>query len=85
VHIDRIEFEQKLFLLFILRGLNWDQNVSLPAYSSRLLLINLPNLVNRRKKLGTVFMHNLIKGDIDSVDLVSLWEGFIPIAFKLRD
>jgi len=38
--INRIESVQKQFLLFALRGLNWDQNVRLPSYSSRLLLIN---------------------------------------------
>jgi len=51
--------------------LNWDQNVRLPSYSSRLLLINLPTLVSRRITLGTIFMNNLIRGDIDSIDLVS--------------
>jgi len=59
VHIDRIESVQKQFLLFALRGLNWDQNVRLPSYSSRLLIINLPTLVSRRIMLGTIFMNNL--------------------------
>jgi len=67
VHIDRIESVQKQFLIFALRGLNWDQNVRLPSYSSRFLLVNLPSLVNRRTMLGTIFMNNLIKGHIDSV------------------
>jgi len=71
VHIDRIESVQKQFLLFALRGLNWDQNVRFPSYSSRLLLINLPTLVSRRIMLGTIFINNIIRGDIDSVDLVS--------------
>jgi len=31
VHIDRIESVQKQFLLFALRGLNWDQNVRFPS------------------------------------------------------
>jgi len=31
VHIGRIESVQKQFLLFALRGLNWDQNVRLPS------------------------------------------------------
>jgi len=60
VHIDRIESVQKQFLLFALRGLNWDQNVRLPSYSSRLLLINLPSLISRRIMLGTIFM-NIVK------------------------
>jgi len=36
--------------------LNWDQNVRLPSYSSRLLLINLPSLVSRRIILGIIFI-----------------------------
>jgi len=79
VHIARIEFVQKQFLLFALRGLNCDQNVRLPSYSSRLLLINLPTLVSRRIMLGTIFMNNLIRGDIDSVDLVSRLSFNVPV------
>jgi len=44
VHIDRIECVQKQFLLFALRGLNWEQNVRFPSYSSRLLLISTFNV-----------------------------------------
>jgi len=54
VQIDRMESVQKRFLLFSLRGLNWDQNVRLPSYSSRLLLINLHSLVSRRTMLGII-------------------------------
>jgi len=79
VHIDRIECVQKLFLLFALRGLNWDQNVRLSSYSSRLLLINLPSVVSHRIMLGTIFMNNLIRGDIDSVDLVSRLTFNVPV------
>jgi len=79
VHIDRIETVQKQFLLFALRGLNWDQNVRLPSYSSRLLLINLPSLVSRRIMLGTIFMNNLIRGDIGSVDLVKRTSFNVPV------
>jgi len=56
VHIDRIESVQKKYLLFALRSLNWDQKVRLPSYQSRLLLLNLLTLVNRRTMLGTVRM-----------------------------
>jgi len=79
VHIGRIESVQKQFLLFALRGLNWDLNVRLPFYSSRLLLINLPSLVNRKTMLGTIFINNLIRGDIDSVDLVSRLTFNVPV------
>jgi len=70
VHIDRKESVQKQFLLLALRDLK-KQDVRLPSYSSRFLLINLPSLVNRRTMLVYIFMNNLIRGNIYSVDLVS--------------
>jgi len=48
-----------------------DENLILPFYTSRLLLTNLPSLANRRTMLGTVIVYNLIRGEIDSPDLVS--------------
>jgi len=78
VHIDRIESVQKKFVLFVLRSLNWDQNVRLPSYQSILLLLSLPTLVNRRTMLGTIFMQNLIRGDVDSAELVSHQTFNIP-------
>ncbi|SPP90099.1 blast:Protein Wnt-5, partial [Drosophila guanche] len=79
IHQDRIESVQKNFLLFALRGLNWDATVRLPSYRSRLLLLNLPSLVSRRKMLGVIFMHNLIKGDVGSPDLLRGGNFTIPI------
>jgi len=79
MHIDRIESVQKQFLLFALRGLNGDQNFRLPPYSSRLQIINLPSLVNHRTMFGTIFMNNLIRGDIDSVHLVSRLTFNVPV------
>jgi len=57
-HVDRIECVQNNFLLFALRCLNWDANLILPSYSSRLLLINLPCVANRRIMLGSVFIYS---------------------------
>jgi len=39
----------------------------------------LPSLVSRRIMLGTIFMNNLIRGDIDSVDLVSRLTFNVPV------
>ena len=74
----RIESVQKQFLLFALRGLNWDPNLRLPSYSSRLLLLNLPSLINRRKTLGVVFLHKLINGSIDSSFLLERLTFSVP-------
>ena len=75
---DRIESVQKNFLIFALRGLNWNSNLRLPSYTNRLLLLNLPSLANRRTMLGVVFINNLINGDIDSDDLVSRLHFSVP-------
>jgi len=66
--------------------LNWDQNIRLPSYQSRLLLLNLPTHVNRRTMLGTIFMQNLIRGDVDSVELLSCitFNVTSPLAFCVK-
>lgn len=38
IHKERIESVQKNFLLFALRGLNWDENLSLPSYNNKLVI-----------------------------------------------
>jgi len=81
VHSNRIESVQKNFLLFALRRLNWDANHILPPYSSRLLLINLPFLANCRTMLGTVFICKLIRGEVESPDLVSRPNFSVPSKF----
>lgn len=78
VHSHRIESVQKNFLLFALRGLSWDANLRLPSYSSRLLLINLPTLANRRTMLGVVFLHKLVNGDVESPYLLGLLNFHVP-------
>jgi len=47
-----------------------------------LLLLNLPTLVNRRTMLGTIFMQHFIRGDIDSVELVSRLTFNVPVRLK---
>jgi len=81
-HSDRIEAVQKKnFLLFALRRLNLDANRILPTYSSRLVLINLPSLANRRTMLGTVFICQYIRGDVESPDLISRLNFSVPSRF----
>jgi len=81
VHSDRIKSVQKDFLHFALRRQNWDANRILPPYSSRQLLINLPSLANRRTMLGTVFICKLIRGDVESPDLISRLNFSVPSRF----
>jgi len=72
MYVDDVQITCLVIFLFALRCLYWDANRILPAYSSRLLLINLPSLANRRTMLGTVFNCKLIRGDVESPDLISL-------------
>ena len=56
-HCDKIESVQVQFLIFALRGLNWNPSELLPPYKSRLLLINLPTLEKRRFMLRALFSY----------------------------
>jgi len=81
VHSDRSESVQKNFLLFALRRQKWDANRILPPYSNRLLFINFPSLANRRTMLGTVFICMLIRGYVESPDLISRLNFSVPSRF----
>jgi hypothetical protein len=70
-NIDAIESVQKQFLLFSLRDLHWDPNLRLPSYKSRLKLINLPSLNNRRIMLNSIFILKLLYGSTVSAPLLS--------------
>ena len=63
--IDALESIQKQFLLFALRNLGWSQRFELPSYESRLNLLNIDTLENRRVLFSSVFMYKLINGNID--------------------
>jgi len=43
--------------------------------------INLPSLANRRTMLGTVFICKLIRGDVESADLISRLNFCVPGRF----
>ena len=78
VHVKKIESVQKQFMLFCLRSLPWNPNINLPPYESRLALIKLPTLKNRRIYLNTSFIINLINGVTVSEFLVHKLEFHIP-------
>lgn len=70
IHINRIEKIQKSFLKFGLSSLNFD--LPLPSYESRCLLIELKSLRSRRDISSLIFLNDIIIGNIDSSDLLSL-------------
>lgn len=69
-HSDVLESVQKQFLLFCLRGLNFDP-MHLPPYTSRLGLIKLPTLKSRRIVLNISFLFNVVTGDVCSGFLIN--------------
>ena len=78
------ESVQKQFLLFSLRGLEWDYANGFPSYEARLGLIKLQTLKRIRAVLEVCFVLNLIKGDIDSEFLLCNLNFNIPARFSLH-
>ena len=79
IHSDKLESVQKQFLLFALAHFRWDARVSLPPYTSRLKLINLPTLSSRREMLGIIFLVKLLNGTVCSSFLLSEIKFNIPV------
>jgi len=69
-----LESVQKQFLLFALRGLNWDRT-SIALLSCEAALATLKH---RRKCHGAMFLHKLINGDVDSPFLLSSVNWNVP-------
>lgn len=70
IHSDAIESVQKQFLLFCLRGLNFNP-MDLPSYQARLALIKLPSLKSRRTTLNITMLFKIITGEINSGFLIN--------------
>jgi hypothetical protein len=64
----RIESVQKQFLLFALKGLNFD-GFRLPSYKNRLLLLNMTTLETRREIASATFIFDIIKDNVDVPEL----------------
>lgn len=64
-NVNRIESVQKQFLLFVLRNLNWSNRFNLPPYTSRLNLIDLDTLENRRRLLNAMWILKILTGVVD--------------------
>ena len=76
--ISSIESVQKQFLLFSLRQLRWDPNRNLPPYTSRLKLIDLQSLENRRTILNIVFIFKVLNGHINAPFLLEQLSLRVP-------
>ena len=72
IYVNLIESVQKRFLLFCLRGLEWNSFV-LPSYWRKLALIKLPTL------LSVSFLLGLVRGDVYSDYLLRKINFNVPI------
>lgn len=72
IHSNRIESIQKKFLVFALRNLGWNISYILPPYAARCGLIGLESLERRRINASVFFIYDLLKGVINSPELLSL-------------
>jgi hypothetical protein len=84
IDIRRIESLQKQFLIFCLRGLNWNHNYILPSYRSRLTLLHLLPLRDRQIINCCLFVYDMLKGNIASAALLSSF-NFRNNPYSLRN
>ena len=68
---DRIESIQKQFLLYAFRLFKWPHRYQLPSYRHRLLLLQMNTLGDRRIIAQICFIFQLLKGNINSIQLLS--------------
>ena len=62
---NKLESVQKQFLLFALRNLGWRDRYVLPSYQSRLSLLNMDTLKDRRIVSSCLCMYKLMNEMID--------------------
>ena len=70
VHINSIASMWEQFLIFCLWDLSWNP-YELPPFQSRLALIKLPTLKSHLCMMSTLFILDLMRGDVDSEYLLS--------------
>lgn len=76
--INRLESIQKQFLLFALRHLPWSHRFRLPSYESRLSLLNMDTLEDRRKLAAVCFVHRSLSGGIKVPQIVEKFRPVVP-------
>lgn len=83
IRSDKIERIQKRFLRFALRKLQWIDPLVLPPYSSRLLLLGMSSLHNRRRVASAIFVYDILCNYIDAPELGALITT-LPLVSGLR-
>lgn len=76
--ISKIESVQKQFLLYALRSLKWNDKFNLPSYRSRLLLLQMNTIEDRRKISQIMFIFNILMGAVVSPKLLSNMSIKVP-------
>lgn len=76
--VSRIESIQKQFLLFMLRHMNWSDPFILPPYTSRLNLVQLDTLENRRRMLNAMWILKILLGIVECPFILSRLSIVVP-------
>jgi hypothetical protein len=69
--INRLESNQKQFLLFSLRNLGWQDRFQLPPYEQRLGLLDMTTIHDRHKMHCAIFVVDALNDKIDSAVIKS--------------
>ena len=78
IHVNLIKSIQKKFLVYALRRLGWSNDLLLPSYASRCMLLDLDSLLNRRNNAAIMLIYDLITNHIDAPNLLELIEFHVP-------
>lgn len=76
--IARLESIQKQFLLFALRQLPWSHQYIRPSYESRLMLLDMDSLEERRKLATVCFVHRCLSGNVKVSSIVEKFQQSVP-------
>jgi hypothetical protein len=71
VHVDKVERLQRWFIRLALRGLGWTDTYDVPPYEHRCSLLRLYSLVKRRSIACIMFIFDILKGRMNSPNLLS--------------
>lgn len=78
VDVKRLESVQKQFVLFALRNVPWSHRYRLPPYESRLGLLNLDSLSERRRLATACFTFKAIRGELKVPEISNKYRFEVP-------
>ena len=78
VHINRIESVQKKFLSYLFKKFGYYNVIKFAPYLFKCSLLNVEQLCDRRRNAKLLFAFDILSGRIDSPQLLSLFDIYVP-------